>query len=56
MRYHRPLMSAILSGRTSVARNVNASVITLDEAPQGYQDFDHGMARKYVLNPHGLIR
>ena len=56
MRYHRPLMSAILSGRTSIARNVNASVIPLDDAPQGYQNFDHGMAKKFVLNPHGLIR
>jgi glutathione-independent formaldehyde dehydrogenase len=30
-------------------------VITLDEAPQGYQDFDSGAAKKFVLNPHGLI-
>lgn len=55
MRYHRGLMSAILSGRTAIARNVNATVIGLDQAPQGYQDFDHGLARKYVLDPHGLI-
>jgi len=56
MRYHAPLMSAILSGRTSISRNVNATVIPLDDAPQGYQDFDHGMAKKFVLNPHGMIR
>jgi glutathione-independent formaldehyde dehydrogenase len=30
-------------------------VITLDEAPQGYQDFDKGAAKKYVLNPNDLI-
>ena len=24
-------------------------------APQGYQDFDRGAAKKYVLNPNGLI-
>lgn len=55
MRYHRQLMSAILSGRTNIARNVNATVIPLDQAPKGYEDFDHGMASKYVLNPHNLI-
>ncbi len=55
MRYNRQLMSAILSGRVSIARNVNATVIPLDEAPQGYADFDHGMAKKFVLNPHGMI-
>ena len=37
-------------------RNVNATVIPLDQAPQGYADFDHGMAKKFVLDPHGLIR
>jgi len=28
----------------------NATVISLDEAPQGYDNFDQGAARKYVLN------
>ena len=55
MRYHRPLMQAILTGRTSIARNVNAKVIPLTQAPQGYEQFDHGMATKFVLDPHGLI-
>jgi glutathione-independent formaldehyde dehydrogenase len=55
MRYHRQLMGAILSGRTNIARNVNATVIPLDKAPQGYTDFDHGMAKKFVIDPHGLI-
>ena len=56
MRYHRQLMSAILSGRVPIARNVNATVIPLDQAPQGYADFDHGMAKKFVLDPHGLVQ
>jgi hypothetical protein len=30
-------------------------VIPLDQAPQGYQDFDKGAARKYVLDPHGMV-
>ncbi|TDO45926.1 glutathione-independent formaldehyde dehydrogenase [Kribbella sp. VKM Ac-2527] len=56
MRYNRQLMKAILHDRTQIARNVNATVIPLDQAPQGYAEFDKGAARKYVLDPHGLIK
>jgi glutathione-independent formaldehyde dehydrogenase len=56
MRYHRGLMQMILSDRAHIADAVNATVITLDEAPQGYKDFDSGSAKKFVLNPNGLIR
>jgi glutathione-independent formaldehyde dehydrogenase len=56
MRYNRQLMMAILHDRTQIAKNVNATVISLDDAPQGYADFDKGAARKYVLDPHGMIK
>jgi glutathione-independent formaldehyde dehydrogenase len=56
MRYHRGLMQMILHDRAHIAKAVNATVVTLDEAPQGYQDFDKGAAKKYVLNPHGLVK
>ena len=39
-----------------IAKAVNATVITLDEAPEGYRDFDSGVAKKFVLDPHGLIK
>jgi glutathione-independent formaldehyde dehydrogenase len=55
MKYHRHLMNAILNDKVQIAKAVNATVITLDEAPQGYKDFDKGAARKYVLDPHGLV-
>jgi glutathione-independent formaldehyde dehydrogenase len=55
MRYHRGLMQMILNDRAQIAKAVNATVITLDEAPQGYEDFDSGAARKFVLNPNDLI-
>jgi glutathione-independent formaldehyde dehydrogenase len=55
MRYHRDLMSAILNDRVQIAKAVNATVVTLDEAPTGYQDFDSGAARKFVIDPNGLI-
>jgi glutathione-independent formaldehyde dehydrogenase len=55
MRYHRGLMQMILNDRAHIADAVNATVITLDDAPQGYKDFDSGAAKKFVLNPNGLI-
>jgi glutathione-independent formaldehyde dehydrogenase len=55
MRYHRGLMQMILNDRAQIADAVNATVITLDEAPRGYKDFDSGVARKFVLDPNGLI-
>jgi glutathione-independent formaldehyde dehydrogenase len=56
MRYHRGLMEAILHDRVQIAKAVNATVIPLDDAPKGYKDFDKGASKKFVLNPHGLIK
>jgi len=55
MRYHRRLMEAILHDRVQIAKAVNATVIGLDDAPRGYEDFDSGVAEKFVLDPHGVI-
>jgi glutathione-independent formaldehyde dehydrogenase len=55
MRYNRQLMMAILHDKVQIANNVNATVIPLDQAPQGYQDFDRGAAKKYILDPHGMV-
>jgi glutathione-independent formaldehyde dehydrogenase len=55
MTYHHGLMNAILHDRVQIAKAVNATVISLDDAPTGYKDFDKGAAKKFVLNPHGLI-
>jgi glutathione-independent formaldehyde dehydrogenase len=55
MRYNRQLMMAILHDKVQIARNVNATVLPLEQAPQGYQDFDKGAAKKFVLDPHGLV-
>jgi glutathione-independent formaldehyde dehydrogenase len=56
LRYNYQLMKAILHDRLPIAKVVNATVVSLEEAPQGYQDFDKGAAKKYVLDPHGMIR
>jgi glutathione-independent formaldehyde dehydrogenase len=55
MRYHRPLMMAILHERVHIAKAVNATVIPLEDAPRGYAEFDQGASRKYVLDPHGAL-
>jgi glutathione-independent formaldehyde dehydrogenase len=46
-------MEMILHDRAHIADAVNA---TVDEAPEGYADFDKGAAKKFVLNPHGDIK
>ena len=49
-------MEAILRDRVQIAKAVNATVIPLDDAPTGYKDFDQGASKKFVLDPHGLIK
>ena len=56
LRYNRQLMQAILHDKVQIAKAVNATVISLDGAPQGYQDFDKGAAKKFVIDPHGTTK
>src|SRR3954471_9152017 len=55
MKYNRQLMECILHDKVPIARNVNATVIGLDDAPKGYKDFDKGAAKKFIIDPHGVI-
>jgi glutathione-independent formaldehyde dehydrogenase len=55
LKYNRSLMQAILYDRLPIAKIVNATVISLNDAPQGYRDFDSGVAKKFVLDPHGIV-
>jgi glutathione-independent formaldehyde dehydrogenase len=55
MRYHHQLMNAILHDKVPSARAVNATVIPLEQAPEGYKEFDKGAAQKFVLHPHGML-
>jgi glutathione-independent formaldehyde dehydrogenase len=55
MKYHRQLMYAILYNKIQIAKAVNVTVINLQEAPKGYKDFDKGAAKKFVIDPHGMI-
>ena len=56
MRYNRQLMMAILWDRMPYLREMlNPTVISLDEAPQAYADFDKGSDLKYIIDPHDMI-
>jgi glutathione-independent formaldehyde dehydrogenase len=55
LKYNRQLMQAILHDRLPIAKIVNATVLPLSDAAQGYADFDKGAAKKFVLDPHGLL-
>jgi glutathione-independent formaldehyde dehydrogenase len=56
MRYNRNLMQAILHDKIQIAKAVNVTMISLDEAPQGYRDFDKGAAKKFVIDPNGMVQ
>ena len=55
LKYNRQLMMAILHDKIKIAKAVNVTVIKLEEAVQGYRDFDKGAAKKFVLDPHGIV-
>jgi glutathione-independent formaldehyde dehydrogenase len=55
MKYHRQLMNAILYDKIKIADAVNVEVISLQDSVKGYNDFDKGAAKKFVIDPHGMI-
>ena len=55
MQYNRQLMQAILNDKIAIAKAVNVTVIGLDDAPEGYQDFDRGASKKFVIDPHNSL-
>ncbi len=55
LRYNRQLMQAILYDKIQIAKACNVTLISLDEAPAGYRDFDKGAAQKFVIDPHSQV-
>jgi glutathione-independent formaldehyde dehydrogenase len=55
MKYNRNLMMCILKDKIKIAKAVNVTTISLDDAPKGYKDFDKGAAKKFVIDPHGMV-
>ena len=56
LRYNRQLMQAILHDKVQIAKAVNVNLISLDDAPKGYKDFDKGAAKKFGIDPHGMAK
>lgn len=56
MKYHRQLMNAILYNKCHIADAVNAKIISLDEAPKAYHEFDLGAPHKFLIDPHGMVK
>ena len=55
LKYNRGLVMSILHDKARIADAVNATVIKLEDAPEGYAAFDSGVAQKFVLDPHGMV-
>ena len=55
LKYFRQLREAILHDRVPIAKIVNATVIPLSKAPEGYRDFDQGAPKKFILDPQGVL-
>jgi glutathione-independent formaldehyde dehydrogenase len=55
MKYNRQLMQAILWDRIQIAEVVGVEVISLNDAPAGYGEFDAGAPKKFVIDPHQYL-
>lgn len=56
IKYHRQLMQAILFEKIKPAEAVNVKVVSLEDAPAAYADFDKGASKKYVIDASGATR
>lgn len=50
-----PAIELILYDKIDIAKAVNVEVISLQDAPTGYAEFDSGVAKKFVIDPHGML-
>jgi glutathione-independent formaldehyde dehydrogenase len=55
LKYNRQLMQAILWDTPTDRQVVNAREIKLDQAPEGYKNFDAGTASKFVIDSHNHL-
>jgi len=55
MKWNRLLLEAILAGRTEVSKYLNTTIISLDDAPRAYKEFNEGAPKKFVFDPHGIV-
>jgi len=56
MMHNRDLLGAILNGRIEAAKFMNVELIGLEDAPRAYAEFNEGAAKKFIIDPHGIMR
>lgn len=55
-RHLHALMQVVLYDRIPIAKVVNLTVISLEDAPEGYRKFDEAAAIKYALNQRAVMK
>ncbi len=57
MKYNRLLMEAILWGRMDYLNDVvDTEIISLEDASEAYKVFSEGSEKKYLIDPHGVVK
>lgn len=56
IKYHRQLMQAILFEKIHPAKAVNVKVVSMEDAPRAYEDFDKGASKKFIIDASGDTR
>ena len=52
----KPFAEDQLYAELAKALGKKPQVISLDDAPKGYAEFDAGAPKKFVLDPHNILR
>jgi glutathione-independent formaldehyde dehydrogenase len=55
IKYNRQRMQVIMRDRIDIAEIAGVQVISLDDTPKGYGEFDAGVPKKFVIDPHKLF-
>ena len=55
MKYNRRLMQCILHDKIADRQGRERHDDFPGRAPKGYKDFDKGAAKKFVIDPHGMV-
>ena len=55
MKYNRQMMRTIMWDRIHIADIVGVEVISLDDVPRGYGEFDASVPKKFVIDLHKLF-
>lgn len=55
MRYVERLQNMILADKLPISKLLNVKVLPLDQAALAYDQFDKGVAHKFILDPHNTL-